>query len=62
MKDFLKKIFDIHSVIGKICILFCVTVVIGLAFGTTKIAKKNDVVAANYFSMKQYRFMIVIIY
>lgn len=49
MKDFLKKIFDIHSVIGKICILFCVTVVIGLAFGTTKIAKKNDVVAANYF-------------
>ena len=53
MKSFLKNLFDIHSIIGKICTSLCVALavcaVIGLVIGTTKIAQKNDVVETNYF-------------
>ncbi len=53
MKEFFEKVFDIHSAIGKICTSICIGVVlsavIGLIIGTTKIAKKDDVVETNYF-------------
>ncbi len=52
MKE-LKKIFNIHSYIGKICTLTCfaiaVLAVIGLIIGTTKFSKRDDVVETNYF-------------
>lgn len=53
MKDFFKKLFDIHSFIGKICTLTCIGIAIaalvGLIIGKTKIAKQDDVVETNYF-------------
>lgn len=53
MKSFFRNLFDIHSIIGKICTLLCVALavyaVIGLVIGTTRIAQKNDIVETNYF-------------
>jgi hypothetical protein len=53
MKKFFKFIFDIHTVVGKICTGICVFLVIGgllgLIFGTTKIQKDNEVVETNNF-------------
>ena len=53
MKKILKSIFDIHSVVGKICTTSCIfafaVALIGLIFGTTKIHKDNAVVETNYF-------------
>ena len=53
MKDFLKKIFNVHETIGKICSSLCIVAaiaaIIGLITGTTRIATKDDVVKTNYF-------------
>ena len=53
MKELFKKLFDIHSAIGKVCtsivIIFGVAGLIGLVFGTTIIIRKDDVVETNFF-------------
>lgn len=53
MKNLFKTLFDIHSIIGKICTAFCVSAIvvalIGLPFGLTKCSKNNEVVETNYF-------------
>ena len=53
MKSFFRNLFDIHSIIGKICISLCVALAvyaaIGIVIGTTKNGKKNDIVETNYF-------------
>jgi len=53
MKSFFRNLFDIHSIIGKICTSLCVALAvyaaIGIVIGTTKNAKKNDIVETNYF-------------
>lgn len=50
MKGFIKNLFNVHEIIGKMLILICIVITIGGSiFGITKCSKENEVVSTNYF-------------